>query len=96
MSAYLGDMKAILLICLIAVLSSCAGGWTEEDRKQLRHDCMEQSRSQISEARAAEYCGCFVAQMVKAYPVFNDVVEHYQSDTVEALKAHCRREIGLP
>jgi hypothetical protein len=42
-----------------------------------------------------KYCDCFVEQMVTAYPVFNDVLEHYQSDTVERLKAHCRKEIGL-
>ena len=42
-----------------------------------------------------KYCDCFVEQMVKTYPVFNDVMEHYQSDTVEKLKAHCRHEIGM-
>lgn len=88
-------MKSILPLCLIITLSACAGGWTEEDKKQLRDDCVAQSRTQITEAQTAKYCDCFVAQMVKTYPIFNDVMDHYQSDTVEALKAHCRREIGL-
>lgn len=76
-------------------LSSCAGGWTESDKTQLRDDCVQQARTQISADKTSKYCDCFVEQMVKAYPVFNDVMEHYQSDTVEQLKAHCRKEIGM-
>jgi hypothetical protein len=75
---------------------SCAGGWTEDDKKQLRADCVEQARNEISEAQTTRYCDCFVEQMVKTYPVFNDVMEHYRSDTVEKIKAHCRQEIGVP
>ncbi len=87
----------MLLACLVLFsLSSCSGGWTEEDKKSLRNDCLEQSRAQIPEAQAAKYCDCFVESMVKTYPVFNDVMEHYKSDTVEKLKAHCRQEVGLP
>jgi hypothetical protein len=89
-------MKILIPLCFIIALSSCAGGWTEEDKKQLRDDCVWQAHTQISEAKTSKYCDCFVEQMVKTYPVFNDVTEHYQSDTVEQLKAHCRHEIGLP
>lgn len=90
-------MKYLLpLLALILTFSSCAGGWTEEDKKQLREQCLSQSNSQIGEAQAKKYCDCFVEQMVKTYPVFNDVLEHYQSDTVEKLKTHCRQEIGMP
>ena len=91
-------MKLQLLpFCIfIITLSSCAGGWSDEDKKQLRNDCVQQAKTQISEANTAKYCDCFVEQMVKTYPVFNDVMEHYQSDTVEKLKAHCRHEIGMP
>ncbi len=87
-----------MLPALLAVflLSSCAGGWTDDDKKSLRTDCMDQSRGQIGEAQAGKYCDCFVESMVKTYPVFNDVMEHYKSDTVEKLKARCRQEVGLP
>ena len=83
-------------LALLISLGSCAGGWTDDDKKQLRKECAEQVGSQITEARRDKYCDCFVDQMVKTFPVFNDVMEHYQSDTVDALKAHCRKEIGLP
>ena len=89
-------MKILTSLCLIIALSSCAGGWNEDDKKQLRAECVEQARTQISQAQTGKYCDCFVEQMVKTYPVFNDVMEHYKSDTVDALKAHCRHEIGLP
>ncbi len=89
-------MKLPLLCIALLSLSSCAGGWTDDDKKQLRADCVSQAKTQISEANTAKYCDCFVEQMVKTYPVFNDVMEHYQSDTVEHIKAHCRAEIGMP
>lgn len=89
-------MKKFHPILLCILLTSCAGGWTEDDKKKLRDDCVEQARSQISEEQTKKYCDCFVEQMVKTYPVFNDMMDHYQSDTVEKLKAHCRHEIGLP
>lgn len=57
---------------------------------------MSQSTPQIGEQRAATYCDCFVNQMVKQYPVFNDMMERYQTDTIEKIKQHCRKEIGLP
>jgi hypothetical protein len=88
-------MKICLPILLCLLLTSCAGGWTEEDKKQLRNDCVEQAKTQISAENTAKYCDCFVEQMVKTYPVFNDVMEHYKSDSVEKLKAHCRHEIGM-
>jgi hypothetical protein len=89
-------MKILNSIILILALSGCAGGWTDEDKKTLRDGCVEQSRSQISEELTNKYCDCFVEQMVKTYPVFNDAMEHAVSDTVEQLKARCRKEIGLP
>ena len=89
-------MRILLSLCLIITLGSCAGGWTEDDKKKLRSDCMEQADSQIGEDKANKYCDCFTEEMVKAYPVFNDMLEHYQSDTVEKLKEHCRHQLGLP
>jgi hypothetical protein len=89
-------MKIIYAALSCLLLASCAGGWTDDDKKQLRQECMNQSVSQIGEQRAATYCDCFVDQMVTAYPVFNDAMEHYNSDSVEKLKKHCRKEIGLP
>lgn len=90
-------MKKLLpFLCLTLLLCSCAGGWTEDDKKKMRDDCLQQSKGQIGEDKANKYCDCFVEQMVKTYPVFNDMMEHYQSDTVERLKAHCRGEIGMP
>lgn len=89
-------MKLFPLLIAPLLLTSCAGGWTEDDKKQLHAECVEQEKTQISESNTAKYCDCFVEQMVKTYPVFNDVVEHYRSDTVEQLKAHCRHEIGMP
>lgn len=89
-------MKIIYAALCCLLFASCAGGWTEDDKKQLRQECMSQSVPQIGEGRAAQYCDCFVEQMVKAYPVFNDMMDNYRSDTIEQLKQHCRREIGLP
>ena len=89
-------MRILIPVLVLFAFSSCAGGWTNEDKKQLRDDCVTQAKTQISESATAKYCDCFVAQMVKTYPVFNDMTEHYQSDTVERLKAHCRKEIGMP
>lgn len=86
----------LLGLVITLTLSSCAGGWTEDDKKELRADCVSQAKTQISAEKTDKYCDCFVEQMVKTYPVFNDVMEHYQSDTVEKLKAHCRHEIGMP
>jgi hypothetical protein len=89
-------MKLSFSLLLLLTLSACAGGWTDEDKKKLRDDCVEQTRTQISEEQTRKYCDCFVEQMVTTYPVFNDMMDHYKSDTVEKLKAHCRHEIGLP
>lgn len=89
-------MKQFLRLSIALIfLTGCAGGWTEEDKTKLHGECMEQSRRQIPEAQATKYCDCFVEGMVRTYPVFNDVMEHYQSDTVEKLKAHCRQDIGM-
>ena len=89
-------MKPLLPLLCSIFLVSCAGGWTEDDKKKLHADCVEQAGRQISAEQTKKYCDCFVEQTVKTYPVFNDMMEHYQSDTVEQLKAHCRHEIGLP
>ena len=88
-------MRNLIFLSLILFLSACGGGWTEEDKKQMRDDCVRQSRTQISEEQTNKYCDCFVEQIVKTYPVFNDMLDNYKSDTVEKLKEHCRREIGL-
>ena len=88
-------MKILLPIALIITLGSCAGGWTDDDKKQLRESCVTQARGQISEAQTEKYCNCFVEQMVTTFPVFNDAMAHAQSDTVEKLKARCRQEIGV-
>lgn len=84
---------ALPVLCLF--LHSCGGGWTEEDKKKLRDDCVSQAKTQISEANTKKYCDCFVEQMVAKYPVFNDMMNKYQADTIEALKKHCRNEIGM-
>ncbi len=89
-------MKKLLQLFLLLTFTGCAGGWTDDDKKGLRTDCLEQSRNQIGEDKAGKYCDCFVESMVKTYPVFNDVMEHYKSDSVEKLKAHCRQQVGLP
>ncbi|MBS1616511.1 MAG: hypothetical protein JST06_10390 [Bacteroidetes bacterium] len=89
-------MKILYAALCCLLLASCAGGWTEGDKSQLRQECMSQSVPQIGEQRASTYCNCFVEQMVKQYPVFNDMMERYQADTIEKLKKHCRKEIGLP
>jgi hypothetical protein len=89
-------MKILSSIVLLIALSSCAGGWTEDDKKQQRNGCMEQARGQISEEMANKYCDCFLEELVTTYPVFNDFMDHIQSDTIERMKASCRHEIGLP
>ncbi len=89
-------MKAIhTLVLLPLFLASCAGGWHDEDKAKLRNDCMSQSAHQIGEAKANAYCDCFVEQVVKTYPVFNDFMDHMSLDTVEKLKAHCRKANGI-
>ncbi len=89
-------MKMLLAACLCLLFASCAGGWTEDDKKQLRKECMTQSVPQIGETRAATYCDCFVEQMVHTYPVFNDMMDKFNVQIVDSLKKHCRKEIGLP
>ncbi|MBS1643848.1 MAG: hypothetical protein JST36_02325 [Bacteroidetes bacterium] len=86
----------VVLPTFCLLLCSCAGGWTEDDKNKLRDDCLAQARTQISEEQSKKYCACFVEQMVAKYPVFNDMMRGYQTDTIEALKKHCRAEIGLP
>ena len=84
-----------ILLILPLFLASCAGGWQDEDKQKLRADCLSQSTQQIGEAKAKAYCECFVDQVVNKYPVFNDFMEHISLDTVERLKARCRKENGI-
>jgi hypothetical protein len=88
-------MRILLSLCLIIALGSCAGGWTEEDKKLFRQDCISSVGSQLGEAQKNKYCECFTEQMVSIYPVFNDAMEHRDSAKLEEAKAHCRKEIGL-
>jgi hypothetical protein len=89
-------MKPIYILLLLPLfLGSCAGGWQEEDKAKLRNECLSQSTQQIGEGKAKAYCDCFVDQVVAKYPVFNDFMEHMSLDTVESLKAHCRKVNGI-
>lgn len=86
----------LLFIPVFAIiLTGCAGGWTEEDKKAFRQDCVESVGSQIDAAQRSAYCDCFTGQMVKTYPVFNDAMEHQDTAKLEAARAHCRKEIGM-
>lgn len=89
-------MKPIYSLVLLPLfLTSCAGGWHDEDKAKIRTDCMRQADNQIGEAKAKAYCDCFVDKMVKTYPVFNDFMDHMNLDTVDKLKAECRKANGL-
>jgi hypothetical protein len=82
------------LLCTLS-LASCAGGWTEEDKKQFTQDCRNAVRSDLNDEKAATYCDCFTNKMVEIYPVFNDAMEHRDSAKLENAKAECRKAIGM-
>jgi len=89
-------MKAIYTLAVLPLLlTSCAGGWNDEDKAKIRVDCMRQAERQIGDAKANAYCDCFVDKMVKTYPVFNDFMDHMNLDTVDKLKAECRKANGI-
>lgn len=89
-------MKPIYTLLILPLfLASCAGGWHDEDKAKIRTDCMRQAEGQIGSEKANAYCDCFVAKMVKTYPVFNDFMENMNPDTVDRLKAQCRQENGI-
>jgi len=89
-------MKLLPALLFIVSISSCAGGWTDEDKRLFKKDCQESVGHQIDSMKRDIYCQCFTEEMVQTYPVFNDAMEHRDSAKLENAKTHCRNQIGMP
>ena len=66
-------MKKQIVVSLMALvgifaLSSCGGGWTEENKVSMKNTCSTLMKISYDEADATAICTCYIDNLVKKYP----------------------------
>jgi len=66
-------MKKSIVFALIALvgvvsLSSCGGGWTEENKTSMKETCSSLMKISYDEADATAICDCYITGLVEKYP----------------------------
>lgn len=84
-------------LSITTFLTSCSGGWTDEDKKQYLQSCYEgQAGRTYPDDMAKEYCECALEKTMQVYPHFNDIVENQDSTRLTALYDSCANQIIKP
>ncbi|MFY7861546.1 MAG: hypothetical protein ACOVP5_04905 [Chitinophagales bacterium] len=58
----------MIAVCGVFALSSCGGGWTEENKTQMKDTCSSLMKIRYDEADATAICSCYIDGLVKKYP----------------------------
>jgi len=66
-------MKKSIVIAFVALvgivsLSSCGGGWTEENKASMKETCSSLMTLSYDEADATAICDCYINNLVEKYP----------------------------
>lgn len=65
------------LLSVLLILTSCAGGWSDDQKKQINNTCL---------GSGLYDCDCYVEEVVKAYPNpddFNNLTQEEKDAVVE-------------
>ena len=86
-------MKTLLTsLCLtaIVILSSCAGGWTDEDKQNFLQGCREEQSSGSDTTQSNAYCRCELAATMHHYKTVPEVVINADSTALTSELLQCR------
>jgi hypothetical protein len=66
-------MKKSIVIAFAALvgivsLSSCGGGWTEENKASMKETCAGLMKLSYDEADATAICDCYITSLVEKFP----------------------------
>lgn len=66
-------MKKSIVIAFAALvgivsLSSCGGGWTEDNKTSMKETCSSLMKLSYDEADAVAICDCYISNLVEKYP----------------------------
>lgn len=92
-----GKLLRGTLLALIssALLYSCAGGWTNEDKNDFLNTCKTSARSwAISPEQGATYCDCALGKTMEHYPTINEVVINADSTALNKDLKECKSLVG--
>jgi len=88
-------MKQVILFALIALtLSSCAGGWHDDDKANYLYICQQDARFNFNtDEETKAYCECSLEKLMALYPKMEDVIINKDSlKAAEQLNA-CRDQV---
>ena len=84
-----------LLLLSVPLLSSCAGGWSPEYRKQFLDVCKTDANAwAISDEQANSYCDCRLGVMMSHYETMEEVLVNKDSIAVQKDFATCDAAVG--
>lgn len=78
-------MKKSIVIAFAALvgivsLSSCGGGWTEENKASMKDTCSSLMTLSYDEADATAICDCYITKLVEKYPKADFTPEQNQAE----------------
>ena len=69
----------LLVPIILLAFSSCKNTWSQEDKDNYRHTCMESLNAPDNTGgKPKEYCDCMLEKLTAKYPNVNDMMEHMQ------------------
>jgi hypothetical protein len=87
------------LLCLLLAggalaFSSCKNTWSQEDKDNYRHTCMESLGVPDDDTgKARAYCDCMLQKITEKYPNVNDMLEHMEDVINDPDLQACKKEL---
>ena len=85
-------MKIVLFGCMLfsLCLTSCAGGWTSEDKDAFLQTCRERQTAGQDSVHEEPYCRCALDATMKYYKTIPEVVINKDSTALQSDLLQCR------
>ncbi|MDZ4752720.1 MAG: hypothetical protein SGI87_13970 [Flavobacteriales bacterium] len=87
--------KTILLSLAVMIVSvsliSCGGGWTEENKTDMKSTCGTLMKMSFTDEDAATICDCYIEGLVKKYPKA-DFTPEQNSAEIDACSADATKK----
>jgi len=88
-------MRVLLLFLFVIILAgftSCKNTWSQEDKDNYMHTCME-GLTTIDSGKATAYCNCMLDKLVTKYPNVNDMLEHMEDVINDKELQQCKENL---
>lgn len=89
-------MRLLSLVLFAVVLgsASCKNTWSQEDKDNYRHTCMESLNAPDgSGGKAGAYCDCMLEKLTAKYPNVNDMMEHMEDVVNDPELQKCKEKL---